>query len=135
MNTKKLQVLLNQFLTVLHVLLIVLMVAIGLLSLFRPDVMRLGIDWMGIQIKSWGEWNYGILLVTAMAESFPFVGAVLPGMNIMILVGGFFVARQWDIFPLAALLAMIGACLGNALGYFMGKYGNPETLKKYGAFF
>jgi membrane-associated protein len=70
-----------------------------------------------------------------MAESFPFVGAVLPGMNMMILVGGFFVAKQWSIFPLAALLAMLGACLGNALGYFMGYYGNPETLKKYGAFF
>lgn len=135
MNKKKLQALLQYFLTALHVLLVVLMVGIGLLSLFRPDIMRLGIDWMGIQIKSWGEWNYVILLVTAMAESFPFVGAVVPGMNIMILVWGFFVARQWDIFPLAALLAMIGACLGNALGYFMGKYGNPETLKKYGAFF
>lgn len=135
MNKKKLQALLQYFLTALHILLVVLMVGIGLLSLFRHDIMRLGIDWMGVQIKSWGEWNYVILLVTAMAESFPFVGAVVPGMNIMILVGGFFVARQWDIFPLAALLAMIGACLGNALGYFMGKYGNPETLKKYGAFF
>jgi membrane protein DedA with SNARE-associated domain len=70
-----------------------------------------------------------------MAESFPFVGAVIPGMNMMILVGGFFVAKEWSIFPLAALLAMLGACLGNALGYFMGYYGNPETLKKYGAFF
>ncbi len=56
-------------------------------------------------------------------------------MNIIILVGGFFVARQWDVFPVAAAIAMTGACLGNALGYFMGKYGNPDTLKKYGAYF
>jgi membrane protein DedA with SNARE-associated domain len=135
MNKKTLQRIVRYILSGLHIVLIVLMVAIGLLSLFRPDLMRLGIDWMGVQIKSWGQWNYIILLVVAMAESFPFVGAVVPGMNIMILVGGFFVAKQWDIFPIAALLAMIGACLGNALGYFMGKYGNPETLKKYGAFF
>lgn len=135
MNKKKIQQLFNHLLTALHIVLVTLMVGIGLLSLFRPDLVRVGIDWMGVQIKSWGEWNYVILLVTAMAESFPFVGAVVPGMNIMILVWGFFVARQWDIFPLAALLAMIGACLWNALGYFMGKYGNPETLKKYGAFF
>ena len=86
MNKKKLQALLQYFLTALHILLVVLMVGIGLLSLFRPDIMRLGIDWMGVQIKSWGEWNYVILLVTAMAESFPFVGAVVPVMNIMILV-------------------------------------------------
>lgn len=111
------------------------MIVVGLLSLFRPDLMRDGIEWMGEQIKSWGNWNYAILLLVAMAESFPFVGVVLPGMNIMILVGGFFIAKQWFIFPLAALLAMIGACLGNALGYFMGRYGNPDTLKRYGAFF
>lgn len=70
-----------------------------------------------------------------MAESFPFVGAVLPGMNIMILVGGFFIARQWDIFPLAAGLAMAGACLGNALGYFMGKYGDKKQFNTYAKMF
>lgn len=86
MNKKKIQQLFNHLLTALHIVLVTLMVGIGLLSLFRPDLMRVGIDWMGVQIKSWGEWNYLILLVTAMAESFPFVGAVLPGMNIMILV-------------------------------------------------
>ncbi|MBP6921610.1 DedA family protein [Candidatus Gracilibacteria bacterium] len=135
MNTKNMKRLLSYIITALHAVLLMAMVGIGLLSLFRPDIMRGVIDWMGIQIKSWGDWNYLILFLVAMAESFPFVGAVVPGMNLMILVGGFFVARQWDIFPLAALLAMVGACLGNALGYFMGRYGNPDTLKKYGAFF
>ena len=135
MNKKTLQRFLSYILNTLHVILVTLMIVIGLLSLFRPDLMREGIDWMGVQIKSWGEWNYIILFVVAMSESFPFVGAVVPGMNMMILVGGFFVAKQWSIFPLAAGVAMIGACLGNALGYFMGRYGNPDTLKKYGAFF
>ena len=93
------------------------------------------IDWAGIQIKSWWQWNYLILLITAMAESFPFIGAVLPGMNIMILVGWFFVAKNWSIFPFAAVLAMAGACSGNALGYFMGLYDGEKTIKKYGAWF
>jgi len=135
MYIKKLQLILRYTITLLHILLVTAMVVIGLLSLFRPDIMRGVIDFMGIQIRSWWEWNYLILFLVAMAESFPFVWAVVPGMNLMILVGGFFVARQWDIFPLAALLAMSGACIGNALGYFMGRYGNPDTLKKYGAFF
>lgn len=126
---------LNALITTLHVILFTAMVAIGLLSLFRPDIMREIIDWMWVQIKSWWNWNYIILFFVAMIESFPFVGVVVPGMNLMILVGGFFVAKQWDIFPLAAFLAMTGACLGNALGYFMGRYGHPDTMKKYGAFF
>ena len=87
MNKKIYQKILNSFLSALHIILVTLMVVIGLLSLFRPDLMRMGIDWMGVQIKSWGEWNYIILFTVAMAESFPFVGAVVPGMNIMILVG------------------------------------------------
>jgi hypothetical protein len=115
MNKKTLQRFLSAILNILHIILVILMVAIGLLSLFRPDIMREGIDWMGVQMKSWGEWNYIILLVVAMSESFPFVGAVIPGMNMMILVGGFFVAKQWSIFPLAAFMGMLGACLGNAL--------------------
>jgi len=111
MNKKTVQRFLGYILNALHVVLVTLMVVIGLLSLFRPDLMREGIDWMGVQIKSWGEWNYIILFVVAMSESFPFVGAVVPGMNMMILVGGFFVAKQWSIFPLAAGVAMVGACL------------------------
>ena len=107
MNKQGLQKLLSFALNVLHIVLVTLMIGIGLLSLFRPDIMREGIDWMGVQIKSWGEWNYVILFLVAMSESFPFVGAVVPGMNMMILVGGFFVAKQWGIFPLAAAMAMV----------------------------
>ena len=135
MYSKNIKRFLGYIISTLHVILLAAMIIIGLLSLFRPDIMRGVIDWMWVQIKSWWEWNYVILFVVAMIESFPFVGVVVPGMNMMILVGGFFVAKQWDIFPLAALLAMTGACLGNALGYFMGRYGNPDTLKKYWAFF
>lgn len=43
--------------------------------------------------------------------------------------------HNWSIFPFAAILAMAGACLGNALGYFMGKYGDPTSLAKYEAIF
>lgn len=43
----------STLLTLLHVVLVVLMVGIGLMSLFRPELIRMGIDWMGSQIKSW----------------------------------------------------------------------------------
>lgn len=53
MYTKKLQLILRYTITLLHILLVTAMVVIGLLSLFRPDIMRGVIDFMGIQIKSW----------------------------------------------------------------------------------
>ena len=46
MNKKTLQRFLSAILNILHIILVILMVAIGLLSLFRPDIIREGIDWM-----------------------------------------------------------------------------------------
>lgn len=53
-------------------------------------------------------------------------------MNVMILVGGFFVQRDMNVFLLSALIAMLGACIGNALGYMMGRISGKELLQKYG---
>ncbi len=61
MSQKTLQKILQTFLSALHILLIVLMVGIGLLALFQPEVIQGVIDWLEMQIKSWGEWNYVIL--------------------------------------------------------------------------
>lgn len=135
MYKKNIKLLIRYTLTGMHVLLVTAMILIGIFSIFWPHQMREIIEWMGVQVKSLGEWNYLILFLVSMSESFPFVGAVIPGMNLMVLVGGFFIAKQWSIFPLAAFLAMAGACTGNALGYFMGRYGDPDTLKRYGALF
>lgn len=128
MNLKKF---VNTFMAVLHITFLILMIGIGILSFASPDTIRAVIDWMGVQITSWGNWNYLILFFVAMIESFPFVGVVVPGMNVMILVGGFFVHRDPQVFMLSALLAMLGACLGNALGYMMGRISGKEVLKKY----
>ena len=118
--------------TTLHIIFVVLMIGIGILSFASPEVIRAVIDWMGVQITSWGNWNYLILFFVAMIESFPFVWVVVPGMNVMILVGGFFVHRDPGVFMLSALLAMLGACLWNALGYLMGRISGRKVLRKYG---
>ena len=116
----------------LHIIFLVLMLGIGILSFTSPEIIRTILDWMGEQIRSWGNWNYLILFLVAMIESFPFIGVVVPGMNVMILVGGFFVQRDMNVFLLSALIAMLGACIGNALGYMMGRMSGKELLQKYG---
>lgn len=73
--------------TSLHIIFVILMLGIGILSFTSPETIRITIDWMGVQIQSWGNWNYLILFGVAMIESFPFIGVVVPGMNVMILVG------------------------------------------------
>ena len=44
-------------------------------------------------------------------------------------------ARQWGIFPIVALLAMSGVCLGDAIGYYMGRYAGKRMIVRYGAIF
>lgn len=46
MYRKNIKKILNLIITTLHVILFAAMVVIGLLSLFRPDIMRGVIDWM-----------------------------------------------------------------------------------------
>jgi len=70
MNFKKI---VSTFMTTLHIIFVVLMIGIGILSFASPEVIRAVIDWMGVQITSWGNWNYLILFFVAMIESFPFV--------------------------------------------------------------
>ncbi len=77
---------LKTFTLILHIIFLIVMIGIGILSFTSPEIIRAIIDWMGEQIRSWGNWNYLILFLVAMIESFPFIGVVVPGMNVMILV-------------------------------------------------
>lgn len=133
-NMKSLKKFFKNFVLALHIFFMIAMVGLGILSFTSPDIIRAVLDWIGEQIRSWGNWNYLILFFVAMIESFPFIWVVVPWMNIMILVWGFFVHRNFEVFLPAVLLAMLGASLGNALGYMMGRYAGKELLQKYGMY-
>jgi hypothetical protein len=70
---KALKNFLKIFTLALHVIFLIAMIGIGILSFTSPEIIRSLIDWMGEQIISWGNWNYLILFLVAMIESFPFV--------------------------------------------------------------
>jgi len=57
-------------------------------SLIKPEIIKSGIAWIEILIRSLGNWNYLIAFASACVESLPIIGTAVPGMNIMILVGG-----------------------------------------------
>ena len=92
------------------------------------------IKWLEVQIKTWGNWNYLIALVTACIETFPILGIVVPGLNVMLLVGGFFGGQGEIQLLLMMACAIIGAILGNFFGYWLGVHYGADFLKKYGAY-
>lgn len=105
------------------------------IAIFKPSWIKLFIDWMTIQIHSLGNWNYLIAFASSMIESFPVIGVFIPGQNIMLLVGGVFGKLGYVQFGSIIGLAIIGALIGNAIGYFLGKWYGYVFLEQYGDWF
>lgn len=97
-------------------LLVLLTLALVIISLVHEEWIKEAISWIGTIIQSIGNWNYLIAFLSACVESLPIIGTAVPGMNIMILVGGFW-AR--DHFLITVSLAILGAMIGNYLGYWI----------------
>lgn len=107
----------------------ILSLVILVISFMKPDWIKDGIKWIWELITILGNWNYFIAFVSACIESLPIIGTAVPGMNIMILVGGFW-GKTHMIGTI--LLASIGAMIGNYLGYWIGKWYGHEIIERYG---
>lgn len=105
-----------------------LIIGLAAIAIFRPSWVELFIEWTGRQINALGNWNYLIAFTSSIIETFPVIGVLVPGQQVMLLVGGFFgKTALWEVI----VVAIIGAIIGNAIGYFLGKrYGNA-FLEEY----
>ena len=104
------------------------LIIIGI-SFVHPEWIKEGLKWIWELIQTLGNWNFFIAFASACIESLPIIWTAVPGMNIMILVWGFWGKNH--IF-LTVGLASIGAMLGNYLGYWIGKWYGHEIIEKYG---
>ncbi len=128
-HLKKLFIFLAKAITIFF--LILTFVIIGI-SIFKAEWIKFAIEWLWNLIQNIGNWNYLIAFLSACIESLPIIGTAVPGMNIMILVWGFWgkthlIGTVW--------LAILWAMLGNYLGYWIGKWYGKEIIHKYGDYF
>ncbi len=107
----------------------ILSLVLLVISFINPNIIKDGIKWIWDLILVLGNWNYFIAFASACIESLPIIGTAVPGMNIMILVGGFW--GQSHII-LTIFLASLGAMIGNYLGYWIWKWYGHEIIEKYG---
>jgi len=70
--------------------------------------------------ETWQQWGYMIVFATAFIESILFIGIFIPG-QIFIILAGFLVKLGIMNFWWALLAAAIGAILGDATGFAIGK--------------
>ncbi|QFR39276.1 DedA family protein [Candidatus Gracilibacteria bacterium 28_42_T64] len=120
---------------ILNIILIGLSFSLALIALFKKEWIEQFIEWMKVLIDGLGMWNYLIAGLSSLIESFPVLGIVVPGQNILLIVGGFFGNISTTNLIYVVIIASIGAIIGNYIGYLLGKYFGDSFFKKYGLWF
>lgn len=116
-------------------LLIALTFALAILGLIRPDLIKDVIEWVrGIVLSLW-NWNYFVVFLSALIESFPVLGVVVPGQNILLIAGGFFAEQSTSHLIYVCIVSSFGAILWNSIGYFLGKVYGKDFFREYGMWF
>ena len=109
-----------------------IILALVVLAIFRPDLVKGFVEFLGVWTKSVGNWNYLVIFASSMIESFPIIGVLVPGQQIMLIVAGFYgPGHLTGIF----CMAILGAVIGNWVGYALGVRYGEAFFRNYGMTF
>ncbi len=108
------------------------MFAFLLVTLFKPSLLEPIIEWIKGQIEFIGRWNYLLAFMSALAESLPIIGTIIPGQVIMMSVWWFYGATGVLQFFWVLLSAILWSTFSNAIWYFLGKHYGESFFEKYG---
>jgi membrane protein DedA with SNARE-associated domain/membrane-associated phospholipid phosphatase len=79
------------------------------------------------------QWGYVIVFIFSMIESMPLIGLAIPG-GVIVIAAGFFVKiGVLHLFP-TIIIVSIGAFLGDAVAYFLGRRFGYEFLVRVGKY-
>ena len=126
---------LYMFLKILNWIFVGITLIILILGIVSPDTITNLLTKLEEPIKSIESWNFWILGIVSVLESFPFIWAVFPGMSIVILIASFYLNQSPTIALIWFVVVFLGSIIGNALGFFLGKYVGRDFLLKYGIWF
>lgn len=115
--------------------LIALTIIIWLLALFKPELIKDFIEWIRTIILQLWNWNYLILFITSIIESFPVLWVVVPGQNIILIVWWFFWEISKDNLIYVMIVTSLWAICWNYIWYILWKYYWDEFFKKYWLWF
>ncbi|MFK7780093.1 MAG: DedA family protein [Candidatus Gracilibacteria bacterium] len=119
----------------INLILITLTISLAFISIFKKEWIENFIEWMKLVIEGLGTWNYLIAGTSSLIEAFPVLGVIVPGQNILLIVGGFFGNISNTNLIYVVILASVGAIIGNYIGYLLGKKFGDSFFKKYGYWF
>ena len=86
------------------------------------------IDWIGANLAVYGPWLVGAM---AMMETAVLLGLILPAEPTIIVAPAFALAGHFS-FGSVVVAAVMGAPLGDSVGFMVGRWGGPRVLRGKG---
>ncbi len=115
--------------------LIVLSIWIWILALFKPELIKEWLDWVKMVVLWLWNWNYLIVFVSSLIESFPVLWVVVPGQNILLAVGWFFAEKNINTLYFVIVITSIWAIIWNYIWFYLWKIYWDSFFKKYWLWF
>ncbi len=115
----------------LNVIFIILTISLVFISIFKKEWIESFIEWLKIIINWLWNLNYFIVFFSSFIEAFPVLGILVPGQNILMIVGGFFGNISKNNLIYVWIIASIWAILWNYVWYFLWKIYGDGFFKKY----
>lgn len=132
---KQIIIIAKKILDILVKLLVASTIIIWLITIFKPDLVKDFIEWMKLIIYSIWNWNYIIIFITSLIESFPVLWVVVPWQNILLIVWWFFSEIDVKNLYLVIFIASIWAIVSNFIWFYLWKYYWNMFFKKYWLWF
>jgi len=126
---------LKKILDIFMKLLIISSIILWLLAILKPELIKDFIEWMRWIIYLLWNYNYLIIFITSLIESFPVLWVVVPWQNILLIVWWFFSNIDVKNLYYVVLIASIWAILSNYIWYLLWKHYWELFFKKYWLWF
>lgn len=108
-----------------------LMILFLIVTLFNPSLLEPIIEWIKTKIESLWKWNYLLAFISALAESLPIIGTIIPWQIVMLSVWGFYWGLGLMEFIWVLFFAILWSVISNAIWYFLWKYYGEDFFKIY----
>lgn len=120
---------------ILNILFIILSLALVFIAIFKKEWFELFIEWIKVIINWLWFWNYAIVFFSSLIEAFPVIWVVLPGQNILLIVGWFFGHISQNNLVYVILVASIWAIVWNYIWFILWRYYWDSFFSKYWIWF
>ena len=115
--------------------LVILTIWLWILTLIKPELIKDFIEWIRSIILLLWYWNYLIVFISSIIESFPVIWVIVPGQNILLIVWWFFAELSLNNLIYVIILTSIWAIIWNYIWYILWVKYWEEFFKKYWLWF